>query len=255
MKEIGIDICIISYELLDELKDLVASIKQNTTLPYTITIVDNASKNKELIDYLKNLASPKVEVIFNRENLGYSKAVNQGVNVGRFPHILILNNDTQTTEAYDKASVSFMQKHKSCGVLGYKLVDKKGRSKGCGVDFNNTLRGWNKSLDYVDAKYSKPEKVKYIGGSAIFTRRDVFESVGGFCEEMRFYCEDLMYCLQAKELGFSTWYIPHIIVHHHEASLDSSKDATRIRRAEYFTKSLRILKKYFPEEPGIARME
>jgi len=253
MKEIGIDIVIVSYELLDELKELIQSILNYTKIEHNIFIVDNASKNKELIHYLNRLEN--INVILNSENVGYSKAINQGVNLGTNKYLLILNNDTRVTEAYDKASVSFMENHKSCGVLGYKLVDKSGKCKGCGVTFNNILRGWNKSLDYVDAKYSKPEKMKYVGGSAIFTRRDVFEEIGGFCEEMRFYCEDLKYSLDSAELGFSTWYIPQIILHHHEKTLNTSKDATRIKRAEYFTESLRVLKRNYPGEPGIARME
>ena len=253
MKEIGIDIVIVSYELLDELKELIQSILNYTKIEHNIFIVDNASKNKELINYLNRLEN--INVILNNENVGYSKAINQGTNLGKNKYILILNNDTRVTEAYDKASAFFMEKHPSCGVLGYKLVDKSGRCKGCGVTFDNILRGWNKSLDYVDAKYNKPEKVKYVGGSAIFTRRDVFELVGGFNNELRFYCEDLMYSLDSAELGFSTWYIPHIIIHYHEKSLNTSKDATRIKRAEYFTESLRVLKRNYPGEPGIARME
>jgi len=251
-----IDIVIVSYNRPDLLDALIDSIRLNTHLPYQIFIVDNASTDITVYPTLAyHACNPDITVVRNAMNIGYSAAVHEGVGRGCRPYLMILNNDTQVTAHWDVTTMNHMANNEDCGALGYMLMDDKGISKGCGVGFNNRLHGWNKPASYVENRYNKPRIVKYVGGSALFTTRETWNTVGGFNREYFFYCEDLQYCLDVySKAGKNVYYIPHKIIHHHEGSLDTSPDAKRANRNTQCTKSLAILKKYYPDEPGLAEI-
>ena len=66
-----------------------------------LVIVDNGS-NKETIDVLKEIEKNNnhVEVIYNENNLGIGKALNQGVEVAiknNFQWVLTMDNDSEAT--------------------------------------------------------------------------------------------------------------------------------------------------------------
>ena len=54
-----------------------------------------------------------------------------------------------------------------------------------------------------------------ISGACILTKREVFESVGGFSETYFMYGEDLDLCFKIKRAGFRRYYVPETSLIHH----------------------------------------
>ena len=54
-----------------------------------------------------------------------------------------------------------------------------------------------------------------ISGACILTKREVFESVGGFSESYFMYGEDLDLCFKIKQVGFRRYYVPETSIIHH----------------------------------------
>lgn len=78
-------------------RDCLESIKKNTSAPFRIIIIDNAS-DIEMQGYLKNIKDLPVTLIRNEKNLGFVKAVNQGIAISKAPYLCVLNNDTLVTK-------------------------------------------------------------------------------------------------------------------------------------------------------------
>lgn len=253
MEKTSIDYVVISYNRSDLLANLVDSIKEYASLGYSLTIVDNNSTEPGIKEYLWSLKKQGANVIFNQQNFGYAKACNIGISLGKAKYVMVLNNDTEITEELDVSSIRWIEFLENAGILGYLLSDKKGICKGCGVSFQDVLRGWGKPVSEARAEFNVPAIVKYVGGSAMFLKREVWEKVGHFNQEYIFYCEDLHFCKAAGKIGYQTYYVPHIVIHEHEGSLGTSKEASRAVRNSHFSKSLQILKKYYPEEGGICK--
>ncbi len=251
--EQGLDIVVVSYQRADLLKRLVQSIINCTTLPYSLFIVDNKSPDSQVKAYLNcesNFIGIDYKIKFCDDNYGYSKATNIGASLGSRKNILVLNNDIEVTKDYDTIANNFMHKHSACGVIGYRLVDRRDICRGCGVTDEWRLRGFNLPIDKAIIAYNKPSIVKYVGGSALFTRRSVWEHLNGFDERWRFYFEDADYCLRVRELGFKSYYLPHTIIHDYEGSLNTSSDASRAARNKYFTEGMKLWAERWPHEQG-----
>jgi len=97
----------------------VESIKKNTSLPYRIILVDNAS-GAETSVYLKELAEESkgsVVLIRNEENAGFPKAVNQGIAASAAPYACILNNDTEVHEGWLEEMIGIAESDSSIGIV------------------------------------------------------------------------------------------------------------------------------------------
>lgn len=82
MKNSKLNIVVISWNALDYLKFTIEGIFKTVKTPYILTIIDNSS-TKNTTDYIHSLQTKgqcqKIISILNTSNLGYCKAVNQGL--------------------------------------------------------------------------------------------------------------------------------------------------------------------------------
>ena len=88
------DIIMPVWDQLEFTKECITSINNNTKYPIRLIIIDNASK-RNTKEYLSSLAGEvnfEIKLIRNEENLGFVKAVNQGLKESSAPYICILNN-------------------------------------------------------------------------------------------------------------------------------------------------------------------
>lgn len=90
------DIIIPVFNRQDLTGNCLMSIRKNTpSLSYNLILIDNGS-GESVKKFLKDFVSTNVNaaLIENRENLGWVKAVNQGIRVSSAPYICVMNNDT-----------------------------------------------------------------------------------------------------------------------------------------------------------------
>ncbi|OGW75391.1 MAG: hypothetical protein A2Z72_02985 [Omnitrophica bacterium RBG_13_46_9] len=93
------DIIIPVWNELESTKECINRLKESTSYPYRLIVIDNGSL-KPTGDYLESLKTvfPELLLIKNSVNLGFVKAVNQGIVSSDSPHICILNNDAYVTQ-------------------------------------------------------------------------------------------------------------------------------------------------------------
>src|SRR3989344_8410545 len=99
---IDLSIVIVSYNGKEFLRNCVLSIRENISnkIKYEIIIVDNASADgsPSEISNLKSQIS-NLKIILNKENVGFSRANNQGIKAsGKSRYVLFLNPDTMVYE-------------------------------------------------------------------------------------------------------------------------------------------------------------
>ena len=87
-----------------------------------IIVVDNNSVDGSL--KMINHKFPKVLVISNKTNTGFSVANNQGIRIAKGEHIL-LNPDTVVQEDTLLKCVEFLDGNENAGALGIKMFDGK----------------------------------------------------------------------------------------------------------------------------------
>jgi O-antigen biosynthesis protein len=115
-----ISIIVLSYNNLPYTRLCLESIIENTSYPnYEIIVVDNASE-KSTVKYLKSVKASlgNFILILNDENLGFSKANNQGFAISAGEYIVFLNNDTIVTPGWVHGLLYHLQKNPSAGMVG-----------------------------------------------------------------------------------------------------------------------------------------
>jgi len=86
-----LSIVIVHYNTPDLLRQCLASVfSSSVDLSFEVIVIDNASRD------VLNLPEvfPRVTFHFNKKNVGFATACNQGIRMGSGRYVLLLNPDT-----------------------------------------------------------------------------------------------------------------------------------------------------------------
>ncbi|MBA3438556.1 MAG: glycosyltransferase [Pyrinomonadaceae bacterium] len=196
------------------LRSLIREIDFNET---EIIVVNNASRDETEI-VLFHLGDI-VQVINNRENMGFVDACNQGAAVARGKYLVFLNNDTQVLPGWLKHLIDTVENDPSIGAVGSMLIYPDGslQEAGAGVWKNGDAfrYGWGKNPEH--RKYNFARQVDYCSAASLLVRKVVFDQLDGF--DRRYapaYYEDTDLCFSVRALGYKVIYQPMSRLIHNE---------------------------------------
>lgn len=159
-------------------RECVDSIRRHTAGECgRLIIVDNASA-QETRAYLESLATAggpvPVTVIRNGENLGFIKAVNQGIRASTAPCVCVLNNDTVVTKGWLREMLAVAASEKDIGIVNPSSNNLGQRA------------GPDETIDALAEKLARSECPYVELGAAIgfcmLIRREVLDATGLFDE-------------------------------------------------------------------------
>ncbi len=218
-----ISIIIVNYKVKEYIIPCIESIYKHTSksLRYEILVIDNNSKDGS-IDAIKSQFS-KVKIYENTENIGFSKAVNQGAKTAIGKYIFILNPDTKLIEDSISILFTFLEKHETVAVAGPALVTESGikqQSYWKEPTLINTILSIY-HLDFLNYKKNYQNKigdkkilVDSISGGAFFVQRDVFQNLNGYHPNL-FWMEDIDFCTRVRKLDNKIIYYPETKIIHY----------------------------------------
>ena len=225
------DIIIPIWNQLEATRECIDSIMRHTDYPYRLILIDNGS-DRETEDYLKGLKGTKdardLLLIRNSENLGFVKAVNQGIKASDAPYLCVMNNDTIATSGWLKEMVAVMEAHPEIGLMNPSSNTSGQFPEGTSVDAY--AAGLRKSRGQIQELYT-------FRGFCMLLKREVVEKLGVLDEVYHFgYFDDTDYCKRAQALGFRTARAKASYVYHREnTSFKEFKD-----NQELFKKNERV---------------
>tara|TARA_Y100000590_G_scaffold384852_1_gene456506 strand:+ start:194 stop:1090 length:897 start_codon:yes stop_codon:yes gene_type:complete len=219
-----ISVIIVSYNVKEYIISCIESIYKHSQSNYNfeIVVVDNNSKDGSVDSIKKKF--PKISLIENDYNAGFSKAVNQGAKISRGTYFLILNPDTLFIEDSLFKILNEAQNKEKLGAIGPALISSNQKiQQSFWKDpslFNTILSIYH--LDYFNFnknyKYEKLEnssKVDTISGGAIFLLKKRFSILNGFNEDL-FWMEDIDLCIRLRKMGNSVYYFPLTKIIHYK---------------------------------------
>lgn len=222
-----LSIIIVNYNTRQLLKRCLESIKKENLKDFEVIVIDNSSTDRS-VDYLNSLKWPNLRLIENKINLGFAKAVNQGLKNAQGEYFLLLNSDIVVKPQAIEKMIDFASKHSKVGVVGGRLFHPDGSLQGSCFYLPTLGRVikefWlgNKNFSVVK-KFApvglKPVEVEAVTGATFLIPRNVFKKVGFFDERFFMYFEDLDYCRRVRQNGFKVYYHPQAeFIHEHGAS-------------------------------------
>jgi GT2 family glycosyltransferase len=214
-----LSIIIPNFNTKELLKKCLKSIKKAETI-----VVDNGSTDGSVEMIKKEF--PEVIPIENHKNLGFAKAVNQGIKCAKGDYILVLNSDTEVKNGALKCLVDFARQHPEAGIVGARLLNPDGSIQPSIYHFPTIFRAIKEFWFGQKGSYEKyyvigedPVSVDAVTGAAMLIPRKTIEKVGLFDERYFMYFEDLDYCRRVKKAGLKVYYLPEArIIHFHGKS-------------------------------------
>ncbi len=209
-----VSVIIPNYNGAAYLKGVLASLEKQTFRNFEIIVVDNGSSDESCA--FAEARCPRVRLVRLPENLGFARAVNEGVRLSRAPFVLLLNNDTEADPDFVKEMVLAVRRHKKAFSCSARMVQFYDRNRLDGAGDGYCALGWA----YARGKgksiraYEKEERIfSSCAGAAIY-RRKLLVRLGGFDEEHFAYLEDLDVGYRARICGYENWYAPAAVVYH-----------------------------------------
>ena len=88
-------------------------------IQFEVIVVDNASHDESVA--VVETEFPQVQLLRNRQNLGFAAANNQAFAVARGRYVLLLNNDTVVLGGALAKSVRYLDDNPNVGALGCRI--------------------------------------------------------------------------------------------------------------------------------------
>lgn len=254
---IDLSIIIVSWNvaaLLDACLTSIYAGLQGSPLEVEIIVVDSASSD-DTVSVLRS-QYPSVIVLTQSENVGFTLGNNIGLAQAKGRNLLLLNPDTEVIGGALASMVQYLDEHPDVGIIGPHTLNTDGTTQSTKRRFPTPALAFFEStwlqtmaprrwLDYfygADIADSAVADVDWVQGSALMTRRAVYDQIGELDTGYVMYSEELDWCRRAKQAGWRVVYLGTAQITHHGGK---STEQVAARMHIHFQESkLRYFRKY-----------
>jgi len=253
-----VSVVIVNYNVKDFLLQCLRSLQQSSVASDTeIIVVDNDSSDGSL-EFLKPLF-PDVTFIASKENIGFGRANNLGINIAKGEFILLLNPDTIVSENTLEKMAEYMRSHSEVGMCGCKVLNPDGTfqlacrrgyptpwASFCKIFGLQSLFPNSKFFAQYNQTFRSTDETYYIDaliGAFMFARREALLQAKGFDPAFFMYGEDLDLCYRIQQNGWKVAYVPTTSIIHFKG--ESTRRST-LNEIKVFYQAMEIFaKKHF----------
>lgn len=253
-----LSIIIVNYNVKYFLEQCLCSvIKAIQNVETEIFVVDNNSSDGSATFFKDRFT--KVKFIWNKENLGFSKANNIAVKQATGKYILFLNPDTLVPEDCFEKCISFFESHPEAGALGIKMLDGSGNFlKESKRSFPSPITSFYKlsglarlfPRSKIFSKYhlgnlneNENNEVDVLAGAFMMVPKKIIDSVGSFDEDFFMYGEDIDLSYRIQEAGYKNFYFAKSNILHFKGE-STRKGGLNYVRLFYKAMSIFVRKHY-----------
>lgn len=214
-------------------------------VPVKVIVSDNASADNS-IHLLEGEfgRDPRLTILHNGKNLGFSCANNVALQQAEGDFILFLNPDCLIKSDTIRRLLDVFQDDKQAGMIGCRVLNPDGtEQKGCrrrvptpwrtfvrvlGIPYFTRSSEWLQGFDMSSEPLpSNPVSVDAISGSLMLVSREALDDVGPLDEGYFLHCEDLDWCMRFNMKGYKVLFVPDVEVIHHQG-FSSKKRPVRV---------------------------
>jgi N-acetylglucosaminyl-diphospho-decaprenol L-rhamnosyltransferase len=246
-------VIIVNYNTREMLRRCLTELAPHATrLAAQIIVVDNASTDGSVAMLQSDF--PQVQVIVNRENIGFARANNQAIQATDPEFVLLLNSDAFPIDKTLDILLDTIESDPQIAVVGPRMYDGNGKLlasahafetlprlavatfrvqtlalallKTCGALLGG--RSANQHLQNFTAQ--EPIDTDWMSGACLLLRRAAIDKVGMLDERYFMYMEDEDWCRRFKDSGFRNVYVPAAELTH----LVAGSSGTRAPNARHY---------------------
>lgn len=237
MKQL-LSVIIVTHQSEKYIQKCIQSVKRES-VPTECIVIDNASTDRTVNEVQTQF--PNISVIQNRENVGFSQAVNQVLPLARGNNILLLNPDTEVYPGSLKHMISFLQKKRKPCIIGGNFVSRDGKQQ---ASFGNFPSVWVElayslgmyklfpigrfvPYNYFTRSYfTSVRKVDWVSGGAMMFPQKLINTIGTLDPHYFLYIEDIDFCKRAADHDINTYFLPNVKMYHARRASSRGKEVS-----------------------------
>ncbi len=187
-----------------------------------IYVIDNASTDDSVFFLKKNY--PTIQILQNKENVGFSKGYNEVIKLIEADVICLLNSDVEVTENWLQPIQNLFEKDQNITVVQPKIVDYKKKTH---FEYAGAAGGFLDALGYPFCRgrifdtieedlgqYDNEIEIFWASGAAFFIRKKNYIELGGLDEDYFAHQEEIDLCWRIKNNGGKIYYTHRSVVYH-----------------------------------------
>jgi GT2 family glycosyltransferase len=225
-------VCIVNWNCRPLLRACLDSLlRHEQGVRLEVIVVDNASADGAADMVAEEF--PEVLLLRNAVNAGFARGNNQAAARARGRHLFFLNNDTEVPPETLRQLLDYALAHPEAGLVAPRLRDGRGRvQRSCrnrptvaALLHRTCLFRWTGLFRAAYRRYGgrgqageETRPVEVVMGAALFVRRELFVSCGGWDEGYTFGGEDIDLCTRIGQRRAVVYFPEAEIIHHGRAS-------------------------------------
>lgn len=250
---------IVNWNTKSLVLDCVRSIFQyHGSFSQEVIVIDNASEDGSVIALRESF--PNIKIIPNKENLGFARANNQGLEIAQGKYIALINSDVEFISDCVSPMLEYMDLHSDVGMLGPKLLWQDGSLQGSCRRFPTLWNTFCPSLGLTSAfphtplfsgehmygyfEHDEIKDVDVLVGAFLLVRHAALLDVGGMDDGYFMYCEEVDWCKRFILADWKIRFFPFSEVIHMGGASSSIAPGRFIK--EFCLSNLRYWNKYYP---------
>lgn len=207
------------------LKTFLNSLNEDNQYIGEVIIVDNGSSDGSL-DYLKNNSFDfPLVLIENKENVGFSPAVNQGIRKAKNNLVFSINNDTEIKKGSIKSLVDLITSSDDIFSVQAKMLQYNNKNLIDDVGDEYNLLAWTKKVgeNHESSEYVEVKDIFSSCAGAAMYNKSILNEIGLFDDNFFAYMEDVDLAIRSKINGYRNLLCPDAIVYHIGSATSGSR--------------------------------
>ena len=233
-----LSIIIVTYNHESEIKTCLLSLSDAIAQLHTeIFIIDNHSSDKTVSVAQKVLAIFDTEqswsIFCNATNIGFTKAVNQGLKLSQGKYVLLLNPDTEIPAGIFQSLIQIFEKNNDVGIVSPQFRNPDGTIQpSCrrfprhrDVIYNALGLHWlfrnSQEFNYWkmgDFDHQIQREVEQPQGAFLLARSEAVAPVGLLDEQFPMFFSDVDWCRRFIANGWKILFVPGVQIIHHQGT-------------------------------------
>ncbi len=264
-KNPDLSIIILNYNVKEFLLGCLQSVFKNKKASdnWQVIVVDNASEDGS-VEAVKQLRSHigsgnTVEIVENKENIGFSAGNNAGVKKAKAPVILFLNPDTVIVDDAISKTYKYLMSNPDIGAITCRVELPDGKldyscHRGFPTPWNAFayFSGLSKmfpkspifsgyTASYLDTRIT--HEIDCLTGAFLMVRKIAGDAINWWDTDYFWNGEDIEFCYSLKEKGWKIFFYPEVKIIHFKGSSSRQQKSKTISHG---ISSMRIFyKKHF----------
>jgi len=207
-------IIIVNYNTFTHITDCLRSIEPVLADNDEVIVVDNCSTEEE--NQQIPLMFPWIKFINSDQNPGVGGGNNIGAKFAQGKYLVFINPDITVTEGWIDSLVTTLESYPGAGMVTPKILimQEPNKINTCGLDIHVSGLSLCKGIYEDKVRFSSIEEVNAISGTAFIIKKEVFQHIGSFDEDVFLYMEDVDISMRGRLAGYTCLFDPNSIVYH-----------------------------------------